>query len=257
MYPKLMVKYLPTGLLGLLLAVFLAAYMSTIASQLNWGTSYLINDLYRRFVKRDESEKHYVLVSRLMIILMMITSLFITKYVLTTISGAWEFIINASAGLGAVLILRWFWWRINAWSEISVMIAPLVIYPIAKYGFGLESPITLYPIVIGTTIVWLTATFVTRSTEEKVISDFYKKVHSGGVGWKKFKQKYPEVIQDTGYGKLFINWISGAVLIYSVLYSSGRIIFGDYFIGFIGLAIGLIAAIIIYFNIKNDTLTND
>jgi SSS family solute:Na+ symporter len=257
MYPKLMVKYLPTGLLGLLLAVFLAAYMSTIASQLNWGTSYLINDFYRRFLKRDGSEKHYVLISRVMIILMMLTSLFITKYVLTTISGAWEFIINASAGLGVVLILRWFWWRINAWSEISAMIAPLVIYPIAKYGFGLESPLTLYPIVIGTTIVWLSATFLSGQTEEKVISDFYKKIHPGGIGWKKFKKKYPEVIQDSGYGKLFINWFAGVVLIYSVLYSSGRIIFGDYLVGFIGLAIGLVSAAVIYFNIKNDTLTND
>ena len=116
---------------------------------------------------------------------------------------------------------------------------------------------TLYPIVIGTTIIWLAATFLTGSTEEKVIADFYKKIHPGGIGWKKFKQKYPEVVQDTGYGKLFINWFSGVVLIYSVLYSTGKIIFGDYLVGFIGLSIGLISAIIIYFNIKNDTLTND
>jgi Na+(H+)/acetate symporter ActP len=257
MYPKLMVKYLPTGLLGLLLAVFLAAYMSTIASQLNWGTSYLINDFYRRFLKKNGSEKHYVLISRLMIILMMITSLFITKYVLTTISGAWEFIINASAGLGAVLILRWFWWRINAWSEISAMIAPLIIYPVAKYGFGLESPITLYPIVIGTTIVWLAVTFLTKSTDENVISDFYRKVHPGGIGWRKFKLKYPDVVQDTGYMKLFINWFAGVVLIYSTLYASGRIIFGDYLIGFIGLAVGIASAVVIYINIKNENLIND
>jgi len=137
---------------------------------------YMINDFYRRFIKKEGSEKHYVLVSRLMIIILMIGSLFITKYVLTTISGAWEFIINASAGLGAVLILRWFWWRINAWSEISAMIAPLIIYPVARYGFGLESPITLYPIVIGTTVVWLAATFLTSPTDNKVISDFYKKL---------------------------------------------------------------------------------
>jgi Na+/proline symporter len=257
MYPKLMVKYLPTGLLGLLLAVFLAAYMSTIASQLNWGTSYLINDFYRRFVNKEGSERHYVLVSRIMIVLLMITSLFITKYVLTTISGAWEFIINASAGLGAVLILRWFWWRINAWSEISAMIAPLIIYPVARYGFGLESPITLYPIVLGTTIVWLAATFLTRTTDEKVLADFYKKVHPGGIGWKKFSGKYPDVVQDTGYSKLFVNWFAGVILIYSFLYASGRIIFGDYLIGIIGLIIGFISGFVIYMNIKSDSLIND
>ncbi len=95
MYPKLMMKYLPTGLLGLLIAVFLAAYMSTIASQLNWGTSYIINDFYRRFIKRNASEKHYILVSRIAMLLMVVFSLWVTR-LLTTISGAWEFIINAS-----------------------------------------------------------------------------------------------------------------------------------------------------------------
>ncbi|UCF38812.1 MAG: Na+:solute symporter [Acidobacteriota bacterium] len=135
MYPKLMLNHLPIGLLGLLIAVFLAAYMSTLASQLNWGTSYLINDFYRRFISSDASERHYVLVSRLCIILMTVFSLLVTKFFLTRISGAWEFVINASAGMGAVLILRWFWWRINAWSEISAMIAPLIIYPVSRYGF--------------------------------------------------------------------------------------------------------------------------
>jgi hypothetical protein len=159
--------------------------------------------------------------------------------------------------LGAVLILRWFWWRINAWSEISAMIAPLIIYPIAKYGFGLESPITLYPIVIGTTIVWLGATFLTKPTDDNVISDFYKKVHPGGIGWKKFKSIYPDIVQDSGYAKLFVNWFSGVVLVYSILYASGRIIFGDYLIGFIGVMIGLISALVIYLNIKNDNLIND
>ncbi|MBP9005426.1 MAG: Na+:solute symporter, partial [Candidatus Marinimicrobia bacterium] len=162
MYPKMMLRYLPTGILGLLIATFLAAYMSTISSQLNWGTSYIINDFYRRFLRKKASEKHYVLVSRIAMLIMIVFSLFVTKYFLTTISGAWEFIINASAGMGAVLILRWFWWRINAWSEIAAMIAPLIIYPIARYKFGLQSPITLYPVVLGTTIVWLLVTFLTK-----------------------------------------------------------------------------------------------
>jgi Na+/proline symporter len=95
-------------LLGLLIAVFLAAYMSTVASQLNWGTSYLINDFYRRFLKKEADEKHYVLISRISIFLLIIFSLFVTRYFLTTISGAWEFIINASAGMGGVMILRWY-----------------------------------------------------------------------------------------------------------------------------------------------------
>ncbi|MFH1525107.1 MAG: sodium:solute symporter family protein [Bacteroidota bacterium] len=253
MFPKLMVRYLPAGLLGLLIAVFLAAYMSTISSQLNWGTSYLINDFYRRFIKRSADERHYVLVSRIMIILLMIVSLLITRYLLNTISGAWEFIINASAGIGAVLILRWFWWRINAWSEISAMIAPLIIYPIAKYGYGMESPMTLYPTVIGTTIVWVIVTFITKPTSSEVLNSFYKKIHPGGIGWKKFTVAFPEITPDSGYPKLFINWMAGIVLVYSSLYASGNFLFAEYNKGVVSLTLVIISSFILFTNINRDT----
>ena len=250
MYPKLMVKYLPVGFLGLLIAVFLAAYMSTIASQLNWGTSYLINDFYRRFIKQNADEKHYVLISRSGIILMTIFSLLVTKYFLTTISGAWIFIINASAGIGAVLILRWYWWRINAWSEISAMIAPLIIYPVAVYGFGMESPMTLYPIVIGTSVIWLIVTFITKPVEEKKLVEFYRRTHPGGKGWKHIQKLVPEVFEKTGFGRQFINWLMGIVLVYSFLFGIGKIIFADYLTGALLMLIGLVAAFIIYFNLN-------
>lgn len=250
MYPKLMMRYLPTGLLGLLIAVFLAAYMSTIASQLNWGASYLINDLYRRFMRRDGDERHYVLVSRLAIILMTVVSLLVTRYLLTTISGAWEFIINASAGLGAVLILRWFWWRINAWSEISAMIAPLIIYPIARWGFGMESPITLYPVVLGTTIVWLAVTFLTEPVKEDHLVAFFRRIRPGGIGWQPISERAPEVIQDSGYGRTFVNWILGVVLIYAFLYGFGQIMFKDYVPGFVAILGGLAAGVVINSNLK-------
>ena len=119
--------YLPTGMRGMLVAAFFAAYMSTIATQLNWGTSYLVNDFYRRFVRRGGEERHYVLASRLMTLLVMVAS-FLVTLTMDTISGAWAFIIEAGAGLGLVLILRWFWWRINAWSEIAAMVTPFVIF---------------------------------------------------------------------------------------------------------------------------------
>ena len=251
MYPKLMIKYLPVGFLGLLIAVFLAAYMSTIASQLNWGTSYIINDFYRRFIKSDANEKHYVLISRIAVIAMIIFSLLVTNYFLTTVSGAWIFILNASAGLGAVLILRWYWWRINAWSEISAMIAPLIIYPIAVYGFGMESPITLYPIVFGTTIVWLVVTFITKPVEEKKLVAFYKRTYPGGLGWKHIQKLVGEKNRGTGFGKLTINWIMGLILVYSFLFGIGNIIFADYLAGSVLILIGLVAAAIIYHNLRN------
>lgn len=250
MYPKMMVRYLPSGLLGLLIAVFLAAYMSTIASQLNWGTSYVINDFYRRFINDEADEKHYVLVSRIAIIVLIIISLLITNYLLTTIKGAWEFIINASAGMGAVLILRWYWWRLNAWSEISAMIAPLIIYPIARFGYGMQSPITLYPVVIGTTIVWLIVTYITKPTSKEILTSFYRKVHPGGIGWKKLAEENPDIIPDSGYGGLFISWLFGVVFVYATLFGIGELIFTNFLKGFLFLALSGISAAIIYFNMK-------
>lgn len=252
MYPKLMVKYLPSGLLGLMIAVFLSAYMSTISSQLNWGTSYLINDFYRRFIKKDADEKHYVLISRIGIFVLLIFSLFVTKYVLHTISGAWEFIINASAGIGLVLILRWFWWRINAWSEISAMIAPLIIYPVCRYGFDMQPPITLYPTVIGTTIVWLLVTFLTSPTKTETLNNFYQKIHPGGFGWKKIAENNKSVIADKGYSKLFINWFFGIILVYSALFSSGKFIFKEYSDAIIALVLMIISICVLYWNISKE-----
>jgi Na+/proline symporter len=254
MYPKLMVQYLPAGLLGLLIAVFLAAYMSTIASQLNWGTSYIINDFYRRFIIKSADERHYVRVSRLAIILMTIFSLLLTKYILTTISGAWEFIINASAGMGAVLILRWYWWRVNAWTEIAAMIAPLIIYPIARYGFDIGSPVTLYPTVIGTTLVWILVMFVTPPVQESTLHQFYQRVRPGGIGWKKFAVELPDVKVDQGLSRMFIDWILGVIVIYTFLFGIGQLVFGLYTTGMTLLMIGSLAAFLIYLDLSRREL---
>ncbi len=256
MYPKLMVRYLPSGLLGLLIAVFLAAYMSTIASQLNWGTSYLINDFYKRFIQRKASEKHYVIVSRLGIVLMVAFSLVITKYFLTTISGAWMFILNVSAGMGAVLILRWYWWRINAWSEIAAMLAPIAIYPIATKVMGLESPLTLFPIAFGSTLIWIIVTFITSPVKKNILINFYKKVHPGGIGWKRFHSEFPEVKHDKGYRKLFINWILGVISIYSTMYGIGKFLFGEYILGISGIIVSFLAGFIIFKILKNAESAN-
>ncbi|KUO62195.1 sodium:proline symporter [bacterium BRH_c32] len=252
MYPKIMINYLPGGLLGLLIAVFLAAYMSTLASQLNWGTSYIINDFYRRFIVKEADEKHYVLISRIGIVVMILFSLVVTRFFLTTISGAWEFIINASAGMGAVLILRWYWWRINAWSEISAMIAPLIIYPTAKYYFGMESPITLYPIVLGTTIVWLIVTYITEPVPEAKLIKFYRLTFPGGIGWKKISDKIPDLNVKTNFGRQLVNWLLGIVVVYSFLFGIGQIIFLEYLYGTLILAVGILSAAVIYKNLKKE-----
>jgi len=249
MYPKLMLKYLPTGLLGMLIAVFLAAYMSTISSQLNWGTSYIINDFYRRFLVKEATDKHYVFASRISMIIVTVFALLVTKYFLTTISGAWEFILAASAGTGTVLILRWFWWRINAWSEIAAMLTPFVILPIVTYGYDMTFPFTLYPIVAGTSIVWLTVTFLTKPTDEKTLFAFYRKVHPGGIGWKVISSKLPDVKSDTGFGLMFFNWFLGVVLIYASLFGIGKLLFGDLLLASIFIFLAILSGFIIFRNL--------
>ncbi len=257
MYPKMMLRYLPTGLLGMLIAVFLAAYMSTIASQLNWGTSYVINDFYRRFIKKDGDEKHYVLISRIAMVLMIIFALIMTKYFLSTVSGAWEFILSASAGTGTVLILRWFWWRINAWSEIAAMVTPFFILPIATYGYDMVFPFTLYPIVAGTTIVWLIVTFLTKPTDEAVLLKFYRKVHPGGIGWKTIAAQLPDVKSDTGFGLMFLNWFLGVVLIYASLFGIGKLIFGEYGLASLFISIAIISGVVIFRNLGKQNLVSN
>lgn len=240
--------FLPAGLKGLLVAAFFAAYMSTIATQLNWGTSYIVNDFYRRFINQNSEEKAYVRVSRVTTILLMVVSIVVTLFI-TRISGAWEFILECGAGVGLVLILRWFWWRINAWSEISAMVTPFIIYPIVR-SLGIAFPDTLFYLVGATTIVWLVVTFLTKPTDEATLKSFYKRVHPGGVLWKKISDSMPEVKSDSGFVRMFINWIAGVFLVYSILFGIGYFIFANYVNGFICVVIAVIALFIIHKNLS-------
>ncbi len=240
--------FLPAGLKGLLVAAFFAAYMSTIATQLNWGTSYIVNDFYRRFINQNSEEKAYVRVSRVTTILLMVVSIVVTLFI-TRISGAWEFILECGAGVGLVLILRWFWWRINAWSEISAMVTPFIIYPIVR-SMGIAFPDTLFYLVYATTIVWLVVTFLTKPTDEATLKSFYKRVHPGGVLWKKISDSMPEVKSDSGFVRMFINWIAGVFLVYSILFGIGYFIFANYVNGFICVVIAVLALFIIHKNLS-------
>ncbi|MGB9664343.1 MAG: sodium:solute symporter family protein [Ignavibacteria bacterium] len=242
--------FLPAGLKGLLVAAFFAAYMSTIATQLNWGTSYIINDFYRRFLIREKNEKHYVLISRIATLVLMIVSVIVTLFI-DKISGAWQFIIECGAGLGLVLILRWYWWRINAWSEISAMFTPFILLPIVKI-IGIEFPISLFYLVGGTTIVWLIVTFLTKPTDEKVLVEFYKRVHPGGKLWKPISSKLPEIKDTANFKIMFLNWLFGVVLVYSSLFVIGSLILADYIKAIIYFAIALISIAFIIKNLSDD-----
>ncbi len=245
-FVMVMRDYLPAGLLGLLLAAFLAAFMSTISTQLNWGTSYIVNDFYRRFVRRKADEKSYVRVSRITTIIIMMLSLIVTSK-LERISDAWAFILECSAGIGLVLILRWFWWRINAWSEISAMVAPFIIYPFIKPLVAF--PYTLFFIVGWSTCVWLIVTFATRPTDVQTLRAFYERIHPGGKLWKPIAQEMPQVRSDKGYFHLFIDWIAGCILVFFSLFGVGKIILGETLTGIGYLLIAGMGGVIIVWHL--------
>ena len=249
-FVKAMNDFLPVGLKGLLLAAFLAAYMSTIATHLNWGTSYFVNDFYKRFIKKDGSEKSYVTVSRIMTIVFMVLSILVTTQ-MKSISGVWSFVIECGAGLGLVLILRWFWWRVNAIAEIAATVTPFIVYGVLYFGdFGVKFPQTLYIIVPITTVVWVIAMYLSKPVEQSKLESFYRQVHPGGIGWKKISNKMKDVTPDTGYFFLFVDWACGIVLVYMFLFGMGKILFHDYLMGFVFILIGLAAAGVIFWDLN-------
>ena len=187
-YIRILITDLPVSLRGLMLAAFAAAYMSTIGSELNWGASYLVNDLYRRFFIRSREEKHYVRVSQAMTMLLMVLSAGVTFF-MDSIADAWKFMIAIGAGTGLVYLLRWFWWRINAWSEVSAMVAAFVtsVTLQVKFHFSQSEPkqfawIVLITVAV-TTVVWLTATLLTRPEREEVLLAFYRRVRPSPALW--------------------------------------------------------------------------
>jgi Na+/proline symporter len=244
-YVLAMRDHLPAGLKGLLVAAFLAAYMSTISTQLNWGASYLVNDFYKRFVDPRASERRLVRVSRASTLLVMVLSLAVTL-ILQTISGAWAFIIEAGAGLGLVLILRWYWWRINAWSEIAAMVTPLIAHGFIRYATGIEFPESLFFIVAATTVAWVGVTVLTKPVEQATLQEFFRRAHPGGVGWRRISRTVPEVAGDSCFGGLLLCWVAGIVLVYSMLFGIGKLILGEAGWGVIFLLIGCAAAWVIY-----------
>jgi len=239
-YVQAMVDLLPSGWKGFLLAGFAAAYMSTIATHLNWGASYLVNDLYRRFVKKDGTEKHYVRAGRLTTVFLFLASIVVT-WNLGTIAKAWLLLLALGSGTGLVLILRWYWWRINAWSEISAMVTSLLVSLAAMRWFerpgavaagpGAELEVqakTMLATVLVSTAVWLAVTFLTRPEPDATLRSFYGRVRPGGPGWARVSAAMGLGREPIPGGALsFANWGLAVVLVYSALFGIGRIVLGD------------------------------
>jgi Na+/proline symporter len=250
-YIRVLILYLPASLRGLMIAAFAAAYMSTIGTQLNWGASYLVNDLYRRFLRRNSSEKHYVTVSQIITVFLLICSAIISFY-MESIAGAWKFLIALGAGTGLVYILRWFWWRINAWSEVSAMASAFVVSLVMQYQFNLSSENAYefaYLVLITTgitTLVWVAATYLTKPEPEATLVSFYRKVRPSAKFWRPIAEKAPDVNPDKHELLNVSNWLLGCLMIYMTLFGFGKIIFGEYLIGFFFLAVAILSFLFIY-----------
>jgi len=306
-YIAVMLTYLKPGLLGLMLAGFLAAFMSTVSAQINWGASYLINDFYRPFIKKDASEKHYIRASFVSVIFAAILA-GVVSYFMTSIFTGWLLLWAINAGIGVVYIMRWYWWRINAWSEITaiggtlctiaiilfiksemwlktfliteivITSAVLVIWGLRKKEWRekyLKSSIfIIFIIVISVIIVftitlpekkfpwttiytlplsaaiWLTATMLTKPTDEKTLIEFYKRTHPGGPGWKRIAAKIKD---DYSAGYLYnkrnvIGAIFAIIGTYTALIGFGNIILGDLTLG---IALMGVMAVSIFIVVKN------
>lgn len=238
-YVQAMVDLLPSGWRGFLLAGFAAAYMSTMATHLNWGASYLVNDVYRRFLRKDAGEGHYVLAGRLTTVFLFLASIVVTLH-LGTIEGAWRFLLALGSGTGLVLILRWYWWRINAWSEISAMVASVVVSLSAMAWFGRPGAVaagpgadfetqarTMLVTVLVSTIVWVGVTFLTKPEPDEKLRSFYERVRPGGPGWARVSTAMGLGRETIPGGALsFANWGLSVVLVYSALFGIGKLVLG-------------------------------
>lgn len=245
---------LPAGVLGLLAAAFLAAFMSTVSTQLNWGTSYVVNDFWRRFIKTDGDETYYVRVSRITTFLIAVFAFLITTQ-LNSIAQAWSLVLTASAGLGLVLILRWYWWRINAWSELTATLVPIVLACMIPFSETMATlfnqfPTNLFVVVAITTAVWLTVTYLTAPTDEATLDNFYRKTYPGGPGWTPLAARHPDVPQQANLGSLALNWMAGCILVYLTLFGVGYFLFGQTLRSMICLGIAALAGYFLYRNLS-------
>ena len=248
-YVQAFVDLLPTPWRGFMMAGFAAAYMSTVGTQLNWGASYLVNDFYKRFLNRTATEKHYVAISRWATVFLFLASAVVTHY-LGTIEGAWKFLLALGSGTGLVLILRWYWWRINAWSEISAMICSFVVSIAAiqllkpRFPDGdLRADATVMLVTVAvSTVVWLGVTFATKPEPDRVLEAFYRRVRPGGPGWAVVSERAGFGRESIPGGALaWTNWIAGIVAVYSTLFGIGKLVLGDLLEGLILLGIAVVA----------------
>ncbi|MDE0535813.1 sodium:solute symporter family protein [Tenacibaculum sp. L6] len=257
-YPA-MLTFLPSGLAGVVLTSLVAAYMSTISTHLNWGASYIVNDFYKQNINPNANEKTLVNVGKLATVVLMIFSA-ILALLFTNALEIFKFILMFGAGTGLIFLLRWFWWRINAWSEISAMIASgifsLIFYFNAEYLFGTEGVFESYwqfpLVVLFTTIVWLLVTLLTKPEDDEVLINFYKRIQPKKAGWlyvlakaKEHNISLEEEKETVNLGNGLLAAFTGCILVFSSLFATGNWIYGNYTIAMVLTGIAFVTVYIL------------
>ncbi len=252
-YVKVWVDHLPGAFRGLMLAAFAAAYMSTIATQLNWASSYVVNDFYRRFLVRARDERHYVTISKAATLALMVLGASVS-YIMRSVSSGWDIVVNIGAGTGAVYLLRWYWWRISAWSEVSAMSAAAavsVLLRVAKPFSGSDPEVLAKSIlftVAVTTVVWIAATFLTDPEPDSKLLEFYRRVRPAAAGWRRIASLAPEITpRPEGWYNL-MDWLLGCLMVYLALFGIGKLLLGAPGLGLAFLAVSAIAGYAIYWD---------
>jgi Na+/proline symporter len=251
-YVQAMIDHLPISLRGLMMAGFLAAYMSTIGTHLNLGASYLTNDLYRRFVRRDASDAHYVAVSRLATVVVMFLAAY-GAFTMTSVGDAWKYLFNLTAGVGLVMILRWYWWRVNAWSEISALVASALVSNALTFFNVFTGPNATAEILLvtvpATTLVWLAVTFATKPDDEATLVRFFERVRPSAAGWKPIARIASPGAGQESLGLNALDWVAGCGLVYGALFGIGKLVLGDLTQGSISLGVAVLCGGTIAYNV--------
>jgi SSS family solute:Na+ symporter len=254
-YMLIVSQHVPPALRGIVIAGFMAAFMSTIATQLNWGASYLVSDFYRRFINRDATDQHYVQISRLATVLLVIASAGISV-LLADIRSGWQAVLEVGAGTGGVYLLRWYWWRINAWSEISAMATALVMTVSLRWiaPFSGTNPVVFAKSALTTTMVttfvWLIVTFATKPEPEQILLKFYRSVRPQITGWQAIARLAPEVPPSRDLGRNLLCWVLGCAMVYLALFGLGHVLLGPMWEGLLLLLLSSICAGVLYSNIS-------
>ena len=258
-YVRVMVDVLPSPFKGLMLAAFAAAYMSTISTHLNWGASYLVNDVYLRFIRPGASPRAQVLASRTATGILMVLSLVVMAF-LTSVEQGWKLLIGLGAGTGLVLILRWYWWRVNAWSEISAMTASLVTSVLLQTsGHSLSDTasgdyaFTMLVTVAVTSAVWLAVTFLTAPESDATLDRFYRQVRPGGPGWREVSARLGFGADRIPGGALsWVNWVAGVTAVYAGVFAVGALVTLKPAAGLAYGAVAIAAFVLIQRNLRAD-----